>query len=173
MNSVRRVPLHSPTRLLRNVPKNRDGASLPTSRARVKLQLVFDEVGSDYINARSVYRGEEEVGLGMRARLGKRMTFFHSPFSSSIAGPPGVPPTFVITQSPLENTVDDFWRSVTVGWSMGCGCVNEMHALSLLGWSGNTACPSWCYSLSLTSVPSSGRREATPPSIPWWWRGHG
>lgn len=68
-------------RLLRNIPKNRDGAPLPTSHARVKLQLVFEEVGSDYINA-------------------------------SIAGPPGLPPTFIITQYPLESTIDDFWRMV-------------------------------------------------------------
>ena len=47
-------------RLLRNVPKNREGSSLPTSHARVKLQLVFEEVGSDYINARSVVRPGEE-----------------------------------------------------------------------------------------------------------------
>ena len=35
--------------------KNRDGASLPSSNTRVKLQVVMEELGSDYINARFVY----------------------------------------------------------------------------------------------------------------------
>ena len=39
-------------RLPRNVIKNREGAPLPPPDSRVKLQLVMDEVGSDYINAR-------------------------------------------------------------------------------------------------------------------------
>ena len=36
----------------RNASKNRSNAPLPPSHSRVKLQLVFDEVGSDYINAK-------------------------------------------------------------------------------------------------------------------------
>ena len=41
--------------LPRNTPKNRPGAPLPPSSSRVKLQLVFEEVGSDYINAKYVW----------------------------------------------------------------------------------------------------------------------
>ena len=41
--------------LPRNAPKNRPGAPLPPSSSRVKLQLVFEEVGSDYINAKYVW----------------------------------------------------------------------------------------------------------------------
>lgn len=38
--------------LPRNRPKNRRGSPLPPGHSRVKLQLVLEEVGSDYINAR-------------------------------------------------------------------------------------------------------------------------
>ena len=38
--------------LPRNHSKNRKGAPLPPGHSRVKLQLVLEEVGSDYINAR-------------------------------------------------------------------------------------------------------------------------
>lgn len=38
-------------RLPRNMAKNRPQAPLPPSNTRVKLKLVFEEVGSDYINA--------------------------------------------------------------------------------------------------------------------------
>ncbi len=39
-------------KLYRNDPKNSLLSPLPPSHTRVKLQLVPDEVGSDYINAR-------------------------------------------------------------------------------------------------------------------------
>ena len=39
-------------RMLFNDPKNRLVAPLPPSHTRVKLQLVPDELGSDYINAK-------------------------------------------------------------------------------------------------------------------------
>ncbi len=42
--------------LPRNRTKNRRGAPLPPGHSRVKLQLVLEEVGSDYINARWVSR---------------------------------------------------------------------------------------------------------------------
>ena len=42
--------------LPRNNPKNRRGAPLPPGHSRVKLQLVLEEVGSDYINARSAIK---------------------------------------------------------------------------------------------------------------------
>ena len=38
--------------LPRNCSKNQPEAPLPPSHSRVKLQLVLEEVGSDYINAR-------------------------------------------------------------------------------------------------------------------------
>ena len=38
--------------LPRNCSKNRRGAPLPPGHSRVKLQLVLEEVGSDYINAK-------------------------------------------------------------------------------------------------------------------------
>ena len=39
-------------RLPRNGSKNRRDAPLPPAHSRVKLQLVMEEVGSDYINAK-------------------------------------------------------------------------------------------------------------------------
>ena len=35
-----------------NQSKNRDGAPLPPGHSRVKLLLMFDLIGSDYINAK-------------------------------------------------------------------------------------------------------------------------
>ena len=35
-----------------NLSKNRPSSPLPPTHTRVKLQLVLEEVGSDYINAR-------------------------------------------------------------------------------------------------------------------------
>ena len=46
------VPDVSYACLPRNKTKNRDHAPLPPAHSRVKLQLVLEEVGSDYINAR-------------------------------------------------------------------------------------------------------------------------
>lgn len=69
-------------------------------------------------------------GLGPSIRLGKRvMPLLLLDVSSSIAGPPGLPPIFVITQYPLENTIDDFWRSVNyvcVLWVWSMGVVNRV-----------------------------------------------
>lgn len=48
--------------LPRNTPKNRPGAPLPPASSRVKLQLVFEEVGSDYINARCDSQIVNELG---------------------------------------------------------------------------------------------------------------
>ena len=44
------LPLSVPS-LPRNISKCRPGAPLPPTSSRVKLQLVFEEVGSDFINA--------------------------------------------------------------------------------------------------------------------------
>ena len=38
-----------------NQSKNRDGAPLPPGHSRVKLLLMFDLIGSDYINAKWVW----------------------------------------------------------------------------------------------------------------------
>jgi len=38
--------------LMINQSKNRDGAPLPPGHSRVKLLLMFDLIGSDYINAK-------------------------------------------------------------------------------------------------------------------------
>lgn len=55
--AVKKSKLHPPSdvsygSLPRNGAKNRPDSPLPPAHSRVKLQLVMEEVGSDYINAK-------------------------------------------------------------------------------------------------------------------------
>ena len=92
-------------------------------------------------------------GLGPSIRLGKRvMPLLLLDVSSSIAGPPGLPPIFVITQYPLENTIDDFWRSVNYGcglwvwsteWCMAYGWVLWVWSMGVV-YGLICECGLWC-----------------------------
>jgi len=73
-----------------NRDKNRYSNVLPLERSRVVLETIDGIEGSDYINA-SFVRGET----------------------------PGTE-TYICTQGPLQNTVDDFWRMV---WEQDCNVI--------------------------------------------------
>jgi len=73
-----------------NRDKNRYSNVLPLEKSRVVLNYIDGVEGSDYINA-SFVRGDTPIGE-----------------------------TYICTQGPLQNTIDDFWRMV---WEQDCNVV--------------------------------------------------
>ena len=84
-----------------NQSKNRDGAPLPPGHSRVKLLLMFDLIGSDYINAKWVW-------LTILKPI--NILLF------SYVGRPGNSHGYIASQAPTDSTVSDFWRMI---WEHG------------------------------------------------------